>query len=298
MPFTIILAFRRLYVREHNTVICINKLIVFYCWFFPLSLLIPTIFGIGFSTYIGDLGNKGFYFAGNEISVLMIMIVTLSIQKVRTETTLINFLNLILNIISIFLIGTKTVYIAVIILLITTMYTGKITDRKILSIILFVPMGVFSIWYVFTHMEFFRQVIGAWRWRYTYQGSGMLDFLLSGRGSYLEKAFHLAYSEKAFSHFVTGLGANQVVNQMNALVEMDLIDLLLWFGIIVTVFIIIVYGSYLKQAIHLKNPVYIVGISLVYVTSIAAGHVMFAPMVTIVFAVLYLKIEFAEDITK
>ena len=95
---------------------------------------------------------------------------------------------------------------------------------------------------------------------------------------------------------MTGLGANKVVNQMNALVEMDLIDLLLWFGIIVMVFIIFVYVSYLKKAIHLRSPVYIVGMSLVYVTSIAAGHVIFAPMVTVVFAIMYLKIEFTDVI--
>ena len=294
IPFTIILAFQRLSVKDKTTVNCIIKVGKFYCWFFPLSLLFPMMFGFGFSTYVGDLGYKGFYYAGNEISVLMIMIFAISLQSLKAEKSWINLLNLILNIISIFLIGTKTVYIAVIILLVTALYVGRITDKKILSIILFVPVGIFGIWYVFTNLKFFQQIIAAWRWRYVYQGTGILDFLLSGRGEYLEKALHSAYSEKAFSHFVTGLSPNLVVNQMNNLVEMDIIDLILWFGVIVTFFIIVVYASYLKKAIQLKNPIYIIDIFLVYGTSIMAGHVIFAPMVTLVFAVMYLNIEFTE----
>ena len=44
----------------------------------------------------------------------------------------------------------------------------------------------------------------------------------------------------------------------------------------------------------MKNPIYIIDIFLVYGTSIMAGHVIFAPMVTLVFAVMYLNIEFTE----
>ena len=53
-----------------------------------VSILIPAIFGIGYNTYadrLGYRGNRGFFYAGNDVTAIMAVLMPISIAKVRTS---------------------------------------------------------------------------------------------------------------------------------------------------------------------------------------------------------------------
>ena len=58
-----------------------------------VSILIPAIFGLGYNTYadrLGYRGNRGYFYAGNDVTAIMAMLMPLSIVKVlrgREETS-------------------------------------------------------------------------------------------------------------------------------------------------------------------------------------------------------------------
>lgn len=296
MPVFLILSFESLSAYDKAVPGRVRKISAFYIWFFPISLIIPMVFDFGFSTYGGGLGNKGLYFAGNEISIVMIMVVAISLQNFKKEKTKKNFVCLALGIAGALLIGTKAVYISAAVLILTAIYTGKATNRKLFNLISLVPVVFLAGGYIFTHLEWLRQIIDRWRWGYRYVGSNFLSFFLSGRGNFLARAWETVYQEDSFRNFMVGVGSNKMINEAEGLVEMDFFDLLFWFGAIVTLIIVFLFGSYLRRAARFGNAVYIVGICLVYAASVVSGHVLFAPMVTVVFAILYLNMEF-EDVS-
>lgn len=73
---------------------------------------------------------------------------------------------------------------------------------------------------------------------------------------------------------------------------MDLMDLLIRFGIIVFFVVVKFYVKNIKQLIKKKNIQYVTGALLVCGASVFAGHMLFSPMVSIVLITLFLKNDF------
>ncbi len=128
-PIVLIMAVHVLEIYDHTTRICIDKISRFYCWFFPLSLIIPIILDIGYTTYRSGEGKKGFYYAGNEISIIMVMILALEIEKYKNIRSKTNLLNIILGVVSILYLGTKTGYFSLIILILVALYSQKYKQK-------------------------------------------------------------------------------------------------------------------------------------------------------------------------
>ena len=63
----------------------LDNLITYTLILLSLSILIPAIFGLGYNTYadrLGYRGNRGFFYAGNDVTAIMALLLPLSIVKV------------------------------------------------------------------------------------------------------------------------------------------------------------------------------------------------------------------------
>lgn len=291
-PIVVCMAVHVLEIYDQTTKICIDKTLRFYCWFFPLSLIIPIILGVGYTTYRSGEGNKGFYYAGNEISIIMAMILALEIEKYKNHRSRINLLNIILGVISILYLGTKTGYFSLIILILVALYSEENINKNFVNIFLLVPSIFGGLWYVINNVNTVTQNINAIVWRYKTSSHRGVSFLLSGRELRIKRAIELVYSEKPIRNILIGIGAYAAENELKILVEMDLIDLFIRFGVIVFIAVVNFYVKNIKQLIKKRNIQYVTGALLVCGASVFAGHMLFSPMVSIVLITLFLKNDF------
>lgn len=291
-PIVIVMAVQTLKINDRTTAMCIDRVSRFYCWFFPISLMIPAFLNIGYATYSSGEGNKGFYYAGNEIAIIMVIVFALELEKYRSNKTKVNFLNIILGVISILYIGTKTGYIALIVFILAMLYSEKNINRKFLNAILIVPGTFLGLWYVINNVNAVTQSVHAIIWRYTTRLSKGVSFLLSGRELRIRRAFELVYSNNFIKNILIGIGTNVAENELDILIEMDLLDLFIRFGLIVSIVIISFYVKNVRQIIKGKRILYITGSLLACGASVFAGHMLFSPMVSMVLMILFLKNNF------
>lgn len=291
-PMVIVKAVHVLEVYDQTTEICIDKISRFYCWFFPLSLIIPIIFGIGYTTYRSGEGSKGFYYAGNEISIIMVMILALEIENYKNNRSKTNLLNIMLGVVSVLYLGTKTGYFSLIILILVALYSGENINKKLVNIFLLVPSILGGLWYAANNINTVTQNINAIVWRYRARSYRGVSFLLSGRELRINRAIELVYSENPVRNILIGIGPYAAENKLKILIEMDLMDLFIRFGAIVFFVVVGFYYKNIKQIIKGKNVQYIMGATLVCGASVFAGHMIFSPMVSIVLMILFLKNDF------
>lgn len=293
-PIVIIMSMRCLAVYDRTVIKCIDKIADFYCWFFPISLILPKLLNIGYSTYAGAIGNKGFYFAGNEISIIMIIILVLEIEKYRSHKSKINLLNIFLGIMGMLYLGTKSVYISLMVLIVVALYSEKNVNKKVLNIAFIIPAVFGALWYTINNVNAIVKNISRIMWKYTTKSTGFINFLLSGRELRIMRSMERIYDEGIIQKIIFGVSPSAAENEMQILIEMDVLDLFIRLGLITSTIIIFFYAKYVRKAIDTKNIVYITGILLVYGASFFSGHMIFAPMVSIVLVILFLKIE-CED---
>ena len=297
-PIIIIMAVRALSVYDMNIAVCINYITNFYCWFFPISLIIPKLFNIGYTTYEGGVGNKGFYYGGNEISIVMIIILALEIEKYKKNKSKANLLNILLGIISVLYLGTKSVYISLVVFIVIALYSEQSINKKLLNFVLITPTISLGLWYIINNVELVTRNINALIWKYTVRSTGMLNFLLSGREIEITRAIDLVYDKNIIWKVFWGIGPNTAENVLQLLIEMDLFDLVIRFGVIVSIIIIRFYVIYIKKVIQTREILYIIGIFLTYGAAFFSGHMIFSPMVGIVLVILLLRIEFVTEKTE
>lgn len=294
-PMVIVMAVHVLEVYDQTTEICINKISRFYCWFFPLSLIIPIFLNIGYTTYRSGEGSKGFYYAGNEISIIMVLVLALEIEKYKNSRTRTNLLNIILGVVSILYLGTKTGYFSLIILILVALYSGESINKKLINLFLLVPGILGGLWYVINNVSTVTQNINAIVWRYKARSHRGVSFLLSGRELKIKRAIELVYIENPIENIIIGIGPYAAENKLKILIEMDLMDLFIRFGIIVFFVIVGFYYKNIKQVIKKKNIYYILGAALGCGASVFAGHMIFSPMVSIVLMIVFLKNDFYRN---
>lgn len=149
-----------------------------------------------------------------------------------------------------------------------------------------------GLWYVINNVNTVTQNINAIVWRYKTSSHRGVSFLLSGRELRIKRAIELVYSEKPIINILIGIGAYAAENKLKILVEMDLIDLFIRFGVVVFLVVVNFYVKNIKRLIRKKNIQYVTGALLVCGASVFAGHMLFSPMVSIVLITLFLKNDF------
>jgi len=281
--------------KEVNTLF--KKIIIIN--FFVLSInLLMGFAGIGYKQYEDNIGSVGFFFAGNEVSAVMIILFCFIASYFYTHKSKKKYLILSLVFLTLAIIkATKVGIIGVSILLLLTpflharltlSYKIKLKSLKVffISLSLIVLIGYLLTSYIvssdiFQRLEYFYS-----------KADGIVTFLLSGRNQFVQIGWQ-KFKNLEFFNLLFGVGNNRALDFITGYygapkaTEIDFFDFLFQFGF---VGLFLVYGmhlyffflsffSLLKRKSELAAPCFLSNLLILFI-SLTAGHVFNAGMAT------------------
>tara|TARA_B110000003_G_scaffold177264_1_gene176702 strand:+ start:9798 stop:11063 length:1266 start_codon:yes stop_codon:yes gene_type:complete len=247
----------RLFFTRILTVIQINGL-VFLC------NMLAGVFGFGFSTYgqggENTIGSKGYFYAGNEISALLVVFCAFYLARAYLNN---KFYYILLSILSIgigLLVSTKTSMLAVVLLvfLVPVLYEGRrlFLLNNIPSIVFVLTLLIISV-QAFVIFEAFMNAPVYSRFLFFFEQHGLAGLLLSGRDTFLTELWLLFFQKDLFLGFLFGHGVSYYAEFAKYSVEMDFFDMFFWHGLlgIFILLIVFVHLSY-KSWVNFSDNAY------------------------------------------
>lgn len=293
----VLILFLKKYLNSSSTIDSISprealhKYILYTVFVYAILLLIPRVLGVGFSTYDeGTFGSKGFFPSQNGLGVFLGVVINLSIYAFWQSSyrALLYRGGIILGIISLVLLGTKT---AIIFTLFSFFHVYLKTRSSIKYIVLMI-IGAFIILKMATIWSASQIIFDVVVWRYQHADS-IGDFIFSGRNKYVLDAFNTYNIDSfplrviiGFGSFVSFQDPTMIIESYDTL-ETDLFDIFFSYGLVGVVgyFYIIFKGIY--RSVLVKNYSYFVIWMLLCLHSVFAGHVIFASFSALSVALLY-----------
>ncbi|MBH0060033.1 O-antigen ligase family protein [Pseudoalteromonas sp. NZS71] len=288
-------------VKQYDFSVVINYLCYLYFIFFLFIAL--SIIGLGESLYGVNsegvsIGYSGYFVAGNELGPIFIILssVVLFFLLEKKKSLFLLLLLSVFNFVFAFLIGTKAALlgsIAVTVVLPFYLYLKKAcrSNYSLKSYVVFVlsislmSISIFSL--------LFHNVISAYvaRWEFFYsQADSLISFLLSGRLERVEAAMFIFLEDYSFFEQLFGGGFVYFQTKMSPeyprlIVEIDLLDSLLTFGIVGTV---LVYSFWFYIAFSLffrkvnNDTRFLIFVRFIFVVilslSFISGHIIYSSL--------------------
>lgn len=275
----------------------VSEAIVIMGFFIGGSYFLALLTKTSFPSYPYDeIGFSGWFFSANELSVIVIVSFASVLLIAREEPRIFTFAVLFLLAGTGVLIGTKTAYIGIAVLLGVTLielvwtYKFKIFRQKQTLIYIVLALLFFSI-FPFApmttnrvlHIEQANQQYGPHIEQLGMSEAAPMDNILSSRQEYVQKIAadftHAPIFRKLF-----GLGYAGDYQQHPKMIEMDFFELFFsfgWMGTIVLLIPLVYLGrTMLRRSIRRpKNWVLLTALGLSLAIAAIAGHVLFAPSV-------------------
>lgn len=275
LPLLLITTGEVLVRTNQITLNMIYRLFDIWKFLFPLTIIIPYMFGGGFSTYGTDAaGVKGFYYAQNDVGYILSLLYLFALFQLRKKTNSMNIIAVLLLLITNLILGLKSNYIFVIVItLVYLLNTEEFKEELIPKIIAIVFILVGGLFVTHHYQDQIQQIIT--RWQYFYGQRTGLSFWTSARIDRVPLAFQWLLEKRGLLGILLGTGydytANTVINMINV-VEMDPIDLFFQLGIVGTIMIL---EFYLNKLLKYKNrSVYTWGFLVSMIYSVFAGHIL------------------------
>ena len=261
--------------------------------------------GLGYPMYpFNNIGSRGFFFAGNEISVLLLILSAIIGKQLWIQRRYI--LYFIIGFLSIFTaltISSKTSMIGVgIIFLIIPlkrpsfkMINFKAILRYGLFIVILAPLVIISSWSFIKNSKIYE------RFAYFYEKHDFLTFIYSNRNTFFFEYFEIYEEDYNFLEKFIGIGqtAYEELSEMQT-VEIDIIDILFAQGILGVIIFTSLIAFVLLQSLKLSfsstynyaNFTFLMCI-LLFAISNFTGHTfnsgMAGPFIGLTFALMYIK---------
>lgn len=255
-----------------------------WVWLFPLSMIIPYIFGYGFQTY-GSVGYKGFYYAQNDIGFVLALLYLYSVYDLLEKFKLKKIIVIVALLGSNLMLGLKSNYLFIVV--ITLFYALSINKKKkvnfgkILSIVM-IAIGILMIFNIYSNE--IQQIKD--RWIYFYGGRNSdISFWTSSRWDRVFPSYLWLINKLGVFGFLFGSGIEYTFHAgVNNIIEMDFLDIFFQTGIIGC---ILVYGFYFKvQKKYKSKGFFLWGFLLALISSCLAGHIMESALSGMIFASL------------
>jgi len=276
---------------------------------FSYRVLVINIFikylGLGYPAYEhGNIGSKGFFYAGNELSALLIVLSAILGFKMWTlEKKKKYYLFLVLNLLAGLTISSKTAILGIILVFFTIPFLDKSFNIKkfaalTVSILLFLPLVFFASW------KFIENSALILRIRFFYDKLDFWTFVLSGRNTFFENSYKTYSENYSLLEKIIGVGrAKYELLNNNKIVEMDIIDIFFSYGVLgilifVAMFVFLILQS--KRFINTSNYPYsrlvLLMIIILMIISTIAGHVFGAGMSAIFIGLLFSLMYFKRSV--
>lgn len=277
----------------------IERLFRSYSWIYPLSLVIPKVLGIGYSVtnYAFESGYKGFYYANNELNVILMVLFVYCFhvlynkimahdqgtQVIRLD--IVHLIKLLLIVFALLLIGSKTSILAIVIVCLAYLFRNERFRYKLKFIGVFFTVGLVGIAGVAILLS--DQITNmAQRLVYSYNryvSAGFITFLLSKRNLRIEPGVDYWYRNgpEGLFNFLFGVGKDTkcptdgIRVDAFAMIEMDFFDCMFWFGVIAACIVMLFYLHFFLKSIK-RNGLFMekTMFLLVFCFSMIAGHIM------------------------
>lgn len=243
---------------------------------FALNLIAGNL-GFGFHSYGGasGFGSRGFFYAINELTGVLIVLFPWAFYYVKTNYSfkLYFYFSAILLFFS-FTLSTKSGLVATFLscLIIAYLYGNKIEKRIVISILILLLIGTFSIVQIIINSD----LPLVQRITYFINTNGVINAMTSNRLLFWAEEQKYFYSAPLFSQ-LWGLGGVKTV-------EMDPFDALLNCGFVGLAFLLCMYVVLLLRPIFRRyryckyNKVIFISNFFLILMSIGGGHVMFSSM--------------------
>lgn len=231
------------------------------------SNILLGIFGFGYSTYGYGIGIKGFFYAGNEIFLILLSTTVFFLLCKRKYIPLLYLISVVTSI----LIGTKTAMLALLLIISFDFYFHLSKIKKILFLAL-LPVLIIIFIFVFHNFLMHIRVVESALYNFdkVKNNSGsILNALMSGRIVFLKNNIHRWEEKLNILNFAFG-GYNYFNNKN---IEIDFFDALFLNGGIVTFVVLGFYIFFIMKAIVKKRALLIVFNITILSISFLAGHI-------------------------
>ncbi|KAB1183219.1 O-antigen ligase family protein [Photobacterium damselae] len=258
------------------------------------SIIIAFVFGIGNSTYGWGSGTKGFFSSGNSLGIYIgsLAILYLSLYRYKLMKDYEFYLFLIIPISLLFL-SSKTALLLSAIILLYWLIVSRFRYLIIPLFILFISLYHNAI---LDKISVLFEVIIS---RYD-NSADLFSFIASGRYGFVDNAFDIFYgSEPSILRYIIGMGSFVSYQNVDSLyvtydtLETDFFDIFFMYGI----FGVISYiGLYIYIYIYTKsNKVWVLSLSLLFMHSLIAGHVIFNGMSCVALLSIFILSKYLKE---
>ena len=280
-----------------------------------IFIFVPLLLGIGYDTYdVTKEGTLGFYNSANEISgIISILTPIMFTILVSSKRKLLKILLIIMYLVVILMMGTKTPLLSLIITLglsVIYLWIKSIKDKKYKNIFISTGLmfvGVVGLVLIVPQTTFYKNIETHLRFLKVKNVTDVLEddrlvdhFIFSQRLTFLHDRA-LDYKESNIYQKIFGIGYTKD-NSEAKLIEMDYFDIYYNHGIIgfLIFFIITLYILYKilekGEKLYYKRFMYDTSLLLIIVLSLFTGHIITAPAVSIL--VLVITISLSDKSTK
>lgn len=271
-------------------------------WFIPISLIFADVTNTAINT---AAGNKGYFMSVNALTAVLLVQVILSLYFVFKRK--LSIVALLLNLVTILLIGTKTPYIFILLaLVVLLLFDSKNRKNLLISILVGAVVLVLLISTIFK-----EQFNSVFQWQQYFIGNinednSILNYLLSGRDELLIAAWQSFQGITKIPAILFGVGPYSLFTSIGSYseqgcirgLEMDVFEIMFSCGI----YIVVVVYRYFVKALRCKSgdrttELYLnLAIILIGVYSILGGHVITEAFAGTYCAILFgYKFSFAKE---
>ncbi len=309
-PLFCFLYFVNVIKRNHpKTISLLLKLVYFSYAVLSFNVFIKYL-GYGYPMYeFGNIGSKGFFHAGNEISALLIILSSIIGFDLWFKEQKLKYILFLLFSLAVGLgISSKTAALGVLFVFMLIPLKGITIKSKISKILaavvvisLALPILIFYSWEYIKTSELYIRLV------FFYDKSDFLTFMFSNRNVFFIDAYKTYIQEYNIIEKIIGVGQThyEVLNE-DKIVEIDFIDIFFAYGIMgLSLFLLIISFLWiqLKRLSKSKNYPYANFVFLMFIIllgiSSTAGHVfssgMAAFFIGLLLSLMYIKKN--EDIT-
>lgn len=281
------------YLRSVHWVIHIN----FYVFIANICLGLS---GFGFSTYGGNvdedsIGVKGFFYAGNEISMLWVVFSAYYLNRIYQQQS--KFAYVAFAIFAIFvglMISTKTAILATFLLFIgipiilerSNLFnlTKGISYFFFLTCVLAIVAGILVYQFILESNLYDR-------FDFIFRKHGILGIILSGRNIFLMDLNEMLFSVDSVFRILFGMGVSFYADHIKYSAELDFPDIFFWHGL---VGVLIIFSLFMRMSWHAlthcfspyfpnAGSVVLTNIILFFIANLS-GHVFTSGMLGVLWA--------------
>jgi hypothetical protein len=273
--------------------------LVYFSYFILIGNILIKHVGFGYPMYnYDDIGSKGFFYAGNEISALLLILSSIVSFKIWNRNKYLYVLTALLNVFVALTISSKTSLFGIV--LIHVLIPIKRPSLRKLNLKLFlntfiiilialIPLSYFS-WSYIKATNIFNRI------SYFYEKFDFLTFMLSNRNVFLENSSIVYWDQYNFIEKIIGVGQStyEQLNE-NKLVEIDIADIFfayafLGLSIFIICYLFIATQTYILSKNSDKYPyanLVLLMLILLFFISSTAGHVFSSGMAGVFIGLLF-----------